>query len=91
MYATLVPTAREMEAEETANWEYGEDAKGLPPDLRRAGITRGAFSAALFAVADNVSNFCFGGGEQCRLYQPNEILFIKATLSGQYMPWAFVL
>ncbi|CAM9568260.1 unnamed protein product, partial [Ectocarpus sp. 13 AM-2016] len=53
MYMTLVPTADEAEAKETARWEYGEDAKGLPQDLRRAGITLGTFSDALFAVADN--------------------------------------
>eukprot|EP00903_Cladosiphon_okamuranus_P015423 g14246.t1 len=53
MYATLVPTAGEEEAEQTANWEYGEDAKGLPSELGRAGIPLGAFSDALFAVADN--------------------------------------
>lgn len=61
MYATLVPTAREGEAEETAAWEYGEDAKGLPRELARAGITMSVFSDALFAVADNVG--C-GGAEQ---------------------------
>lgn len=54
MYATLVPTAGEGEAEETANWEYGEDAKGLPLELGRVGIPLGAFSDALFDVADNV-------------------------------------
>lgn len=54
MYATLVPTAGEGEAEETANWEYGEDAKGLPFELGRVGIPLGAFADALFAVADNV-------------------------------------
>lgn len=54
MYATLVPTAGEREAEETANWEYGEDVSGLPLELGRAGIPLGAFSDALFAVADNV-------------------------------------
>lgn len=54
MYATLVPTAGEEEAEETANWEYGEDAKDLPVELGRAGIPLGAFSDALFAVTDNV-------------------------------------
>ncbi|CAM9776465.1 unnamed protein product, partial [Ectocarpus fasciculatus] len=53
MYMTLVPTADEAEAKETARWEYGEDAKGLPNELGRAGITLGAFSDALFAVADN--------------------------------------
>ncbi|CBN73991.1 hypothetical protein Esi_0009_0176 [Ectocarpus siliculosus] len=53
MYMTLVPTADEAEAKETARWEYGEDAKGLPQELGRAGITLGAFSEALFAVADN--------------------------------------
>ncbi|CAN0265408.1 unnamed protein product, partial [Pylaiella littoralis] len=53
MYATLVPTAGKAESEETANWEYSADAQGLPPALRRVGITRGVFSAALFAVADN--------------------------------------
>lgn len=54
MYMTLVPTADEAEAKDTARWEYGEDAKGLPKDLGRAGITLGAFSDALFAVTDNV-------------------------------------
>lgn len=54
MFAALVPTAGEGEAEETANWEYGEDAKGLPLELGRAGIPLGEFSDALFAVADNV-------------------------------------
>lgn len=55
MYATLVPTAGEREAEETASWEYGEDTRGLPPELGRAGISLEAFSSALFSVADNVS------------------------------------
>ena len=54
MYITLVPTAGLREAEETAKWEYIGDAKGLPPELTRVGITLGAFRAALFAVADNV-------------------------------------
>lgn len=71
MYATLVPTAGKAESEETANWEYSADAQGLPPALRRVGITRGVFSAALFAVADNVS-FEGGGNDNealtcCRL------------------------
>ncbi|CAN0001882.1 unnamed protein product, partial [Scytosiphon promiscuus] len=53
MYATLVPTAGETEAEETASWEYGEDARGLPIELGQAGLSLEAFSSALFSVADN--------------------------------------
>lgn len=54
MYTTLVPTAVGNEAEEAAAWDYAEDSKGLPSALAEIGITLGAFSDALFAVADNV-------------------------------------
>ena len=54
MYGTLVPTAKESEAEEAARWDYSEDAKRLPEELIKLGITRETFSDALFALADNV-------------------------------------
>lgn len=58
MYIALVPTAGEVEAEEAAAWDYTGDARELPPELTRIGIPLGAFSDALFAVADNVGTVC---------------------------------
>jgi len=78
MYATLVPTAGEGEAEETANWEYGEDSKGLPRELGRAGITMSVFSDALFAVADNVG----GGGPTVELSEAHTCSVCKCTKRG---------
>lgn len=54
MYNTLVPTTEGSEAEDAAKWDYSEDAKHLPKALTRVGITREAFSDALFAAVDNV-------------------------------------
>lgn len=58
MLKSLVPTAGELEAEETAKWDYNEDAEGLPPELTQMGITHGAFYNALFTVADKVHTSC---------------------------------
>lgn len=55
MYNTLVPTTEGSEAEDAAKWDYSEDARHLPEALTRVGITREAFSDALFAAVDNVS------------------------------------